>query len=119
MPLIDTQIRRRLSEYIAGDMTLKKFAAWFAPVVWGIDSAPAGSQDLAYELELRLAEYSNGDWTEAELRRLFRSVLMTQVVVSNPPMLSVQNQTTSLTMTAGASTSSFRFAGTARATVSA
>ena len=119
MPLIDTQIRRRLSEYIAGDMTLKKFAAWFAPVVWGIGSAPAGSQDLAYELELRLAEYSNGDWTEAELRRLFRSVLMTQVIVSNPPMLSVQNQTTSSTMTATASTSSFRFVGTARATVSA
>ena len=117
--LIDTQIRQRLLRQVAGEITLEQFVAWFAPVVWRIDSASPAARDLAYEIELRLAEYSNGDWTEGELKRLFRSLVVTQVVVSNPQPYVVHNQTTSLTVTAGATTSLSPFVGTTRAVVSA
>jgi|SRR5208283_3371585 len=66
---IDLEIRDRLARYLNGDISLHEFEGWFVPVAWSIEqSQSAEAIELAGEVELRLAEFSNGHWTEAELR---------------------------------------------------
>ncbi len=66
---IDLEIRDRLARYLNGDIPLHDFEDWFVPVSWDIEQIHnSEANELAGEIELRLAEFSNGDWTEAELR---------------------------------------------------
>jgi hypothetical protein len=66
---IDLEIRDRLARYLNGDISLHDFEDWFVPVSWDIEQIHnSKANELAGEIELRLAEFSNGDWTEAELR---------------------------------------------------
>jgi hypothetical protein len=66
---IDLEIRERLGRYLSRDISLHDFQSWFVPVLWNIEQTQnAEAIELAGEIELRLAEFSNGDWTEAELR---------------------------------------------------
>jgi hypothetical protein len=66
---IDLEIRGWLARYLNGDISLHDFEEWFVPLAWSIEQTQnANANELAGEIELRLAEFSNGDWTEAELR---------------------------------------------------
>jgi hypothetical protein len=66
---IDLEIRDRLARYLNREISLDEFEEWFVPVAWSIEQARnPRAIELAGELELRLAEFSNGHWTEAELR---------------------------------------------------
>lgn len=67
---LDLEIREWLARYLAGEIPLRAFQEWFVPVVWNVEqSGDRAAEELAHETELRLAEFSNGDWTEQELRR--------------------------------------------------
>ena len=73
---IDLEIRDRLARYLNGDVSLHEFEGWFVPVAWSIEQTRnAKAIELAGEVELRLAEFSNRHWTEAELRRKLEPLL--------------------------------------------
>jgi hypothetical protein len=66
---IDLEIRERLWRYLNRDISLHDLQAWFVPVLWDIEQTHNPKAiELAGEVELRLAEYTNDDWTEDELR---------------------------------------------------
>lgn len=59
-----------IARYISREVSLREFQEWFVPRVWNIDSTgDAAAAQLAGRIELFLAEFSNGDWTEEELRQ--------------------------------------------------
>ena len=64
-------IREHLADYLRGDSSLDEFQAWFIPATWDLDVTGAeAAQKLTHGIKLRLAEYTNGDLDEQELRRL-------------------------------------------------
>lgn|SRR5208283_195414 len=70
------ELRSRLVTYLGGNSSLSEFRDWFDVETWGI----AGESDsllrnLAGEIELRLAEFSNGHLSENEVRRHFENLL--------------------------------------------
>jgi hypothetical protein len=72
---LDFNIHIRLIDYLAGEITLRDFEDWFFSETWDVDQ----KRDLAlvglvYAIKLCLAEFSNGDWTEDELRGLLKSL---------------------------------------------
>ncbi len=67
---IDLEIREQLARYLADEMSLAEFRDWFGPVVWGIERyANPTAEELAYEVEGRLAEADASGWEESTLRR--------------------------------------------------
>lgn len=73
---LDSRIRHRLARYLTGDITLRRFDEWFVPATWDVDkSGDQPTIDLTYEIILRLAEYSNGDCSEAQLKDLLRPLV--------------------------------------------
>lgn len=67
------EIRQELRRFLEGKKSLQAFQEWFASRTWNIEeSEDRSAQDLAYEIELRLAEFSNGHWTMSELRELLK-----------------------------------------------
>jgi hypothetical protein len=70
------ETRQWLGRYLAGEIPLRTFEDWLVPMTWqlGAGMDPAVT-DLISEIELALAEHSNGQWTEAELREHFRALL--------------------------------------------
>ena len=75
---LDRAVREHLAEYLSGRATLEEFGDWFVPATWDVDRM--GDQelkDLTYEIILRLAEHSNGDCTETEMKDLLRPPVTT------------------------------------------
>ena len=74
-------MRSWLRRYLAGEVSLAEFAARFTQSEWNLSERDGDAEDeLVYEIELRLAEFSNGDWFEQELRDLLRPVANTYVI---------------------------------------
>jgi hypothetical protein len=73
---LDFEIREHLAEYLAGKSSLRDFEDWFFSETWDIDQTnDLALLNLVYEIKLRLAEFSNGDWTASEIDRILRSIL--------------------------------------------
>ncbi len=73
---IASDLRDRLARYLAGALSLTDVRLWLASAVWDIEgSGDQRAVSLLHALELALAKYANGDWTDAELKELFRSLL--------------------------------------------
>ena len=69
-------------------ISLSEFKKWFFPETWDVDQTnDFNLLNLVYGIKLRLAEFSNKDWTEVELRSLLLSILEKHVIGS------FQNQT--------------------------
>ncbi len=84
-PSLASEIRDHLARYVEGELSLSALDEWFVPATWDVDrTADRVAIDLTYEIVLRLAEYSNGDCTEQELKALLRplSVLRGRDAVS-------------------------------------
>lgn len=82
---LDSQIRPRLAHSLMGDATLRQFDEWFVPATWDVDKA--GDQptiDLTYEIILPLAEFSNGDCTDPQLKGLRRPLVAVPVPAAVP-----------------------------------
>lgn len=70
---LDQEIRVQLARFLAGETDLETFEAWLTPATWEVEqSSNPAAQALSSELLLRLAEFTNGDWTEEELRGLWQ-----------------------------------------------
>ena len=64
------KLKNKLSEYIAGEISLSEFEDWFVPTYWNVHQRNHKELiNMVYDMELRLAEYSSGCWTEEELKR--------------------------------------------------
>jgi hypothetical protein len=70
MPDSITQaIEAQLERYLQGEQSLGDFEAWLVPETWDISpQSDRAAHELATAITLRIAEFSNGDWTEEELR---------------------------------------------------
>lgn len=68
-------IQEHVQRYVAGDLTASEFEAWFWPATINVEQAnDTRAEAMTYEIMLRLAEYSKGHWTEAELKELLRPI---------------------------------------------
>ena len=75
---VGLRIRRELSRYLAGRMTLRQFTAWLTPITFkAFEGAEPDVESLVSEIELRLAEFADGHWTEDALRGLLRPIAVT------------------------------------------
>jgi hypothetical protein len=65
---VQMEIENQISRYIAGQSSLAEFHNWLIPVAWDIDRDSQPAKRLAHRAQLLLAEFSNGDRSEDELR---------------------------------------------------
>ncbi len=98
---LEFEIRDRLIAYLANEISLHDFEDWFFPKTWDVDKMhdPA-LLDLVYQIKLDWAEFSNGDWTEKELRSMLRSLAQRYVMSSSqiPEMHSTSNKNIETTL---------------------
>lgn len=93
---LEFNIHEKLAEYLAGEISLYEFEDWFFPETWDIDQMDNPTlANLVYGIKLSLAEFSNGDWTEVELRSILRPFLEKYVMEASQPM--VQYGTSNIT----------------------
>jgi len=94
MPIpLDVQILERLAQYLAGRLSIQEFEDWFVPSSWDVrQSGTTQDADLVYRVELFLAEFSNDDWTEEELKSKFRSLTEALKPVASQVPIVVQPQ---------------------------
>ena len=101
---LDFNIRERLAEYLAGEISLRDFEDWFFPETWDIDRIDnLALANLVYGIKLRLAEFPHGDWTETELRSRLRSFLEKHVIVASQPQVQYGTSSTNYRVTASIS----------------
>lgn len=73
---LDVQIRYKLMSYLLGEISLQSFEDWFVPSSWNVDqSKNQDAINMVYEIELRLAEFSNGHRSEEELKDFLRPLV--------------------------------------------
>ncbi len=81
---LDLEIHNQLVKYLGAEISLDQFRDWFDASTWDVEAVGnRAAQDLAAEVELRLAEYTNGHRTESELRAIFLP-LVTLLVYGEP-----------------------------------
>jgi hypothetical protein len=74
--MLSQEVLDRLKTYVEGDVSLEDFEAWFVPATLEVHRSPdQDAQELTATINLWLAEFSNGDRTEAEIRELFGGLL--------------------------------------------
>src|SRR3990170_8748980 len=65
----ESEIRCYLVQFLDKDIDLDTFANWFAENTWNIHrQEDQSAQELAYSIELLLAEHSSGHLSKDELR---------------------------------------------------
>ena len=81
----ELDLRQELARYLKSQCTLKDFEDWFVPRSWEFSQNTNPSlQKLVSQIELSVAEFSNGDWNESELRQEF-GILMTNYEIDFHP----------------------------------
>ena len=98
---LEFKIHEKLAEYLGEEITLHEFEDWFFPETRDIDQIDDPTlANLVYGIKLSLAEFSNGDWTETELRSLLRPFLEKYVAVASQPVVQYGTSNVSYRMTA-------------------
>jgi hypothetical protein len=79
-----TDIRAKATELLRGDISFDEFQLWSAPVIWDIDQTGIQQTiDLAYDIELLIAEQTNDHWTWDQFRDQLAALLRTDP--ASPP----------------------------------
>lgn len=86
----ESEVRQKLVEVVGGKLSLNQFSSWLGRTSWNMhrDSTDA-ARELVEEVELALAEYSNGDRSYESLRSEFVRVASHALV----PMAAVSAST--------------------------
>lgn len=71
MSSFDVALREQLARYVAGEITLAEFRRWFLPQIWDLAEDDQSVSPITRRVELRLAEFMNGHWSEDDLKRFF------------------------------------------------
>ena len=67
------EIQAHLRRYLERESSLEQFREWFDVETWGLAAEPDSPlRQLAGEIELRIAEFTNGHLTEEDLRALLQ-----------------------------------------------
>lgn len=74
MPLTQTIIEH-LADFLVGSMSARELRVAMARASVAADTTDAETRALAYGVQHRLAEFTNGDWTEEELKELLRPLV--------------------------------------------
>jgi len=88
---ITSELYRRIIQYLNGEISVTQFEDWFLPNFGQIINLPdCPPRDLAGDIQLALAEMSNGDRTEAEMKGLIRDLIeSSDIVICEPAPYSV------------------------------
>lgn len=71
-----SDILGRLRQYVSHEISLDQFREWFDVETWDvIDESSPATQQVAGEIELRIAEFTNGHRTEDDLRSQLERLL--------------------------------------------
>jgi hypothetical protein len=70
MSSFDIGLREQLIRLLEGEVSVRDFRRWFLPLVWSEAEKVSLRSPLARKVELRLAEYQNGHWSEDDLKIL-------------------------------------------------
>jgi hypothetical protein len=75
-PSLDNEIREKLVIYLVEEISLEDFEDWFVSASWNVSqSKNQAAINMVYEIELRLAEYSDGFRSEDELKNYLRPLV--------------------------------------------
>lgn len=77
MSRFDFEVRYEIARYLGGELSIADFRRWFLPVAWQVGEPNAPESPVAKRVELRLAEYLNGHWSEDDLRAMFGQLIGT------------------------------------------
>jgi hypothetical protein len=70
------ELKNKIGDYIAGKISLEEFEDWFVSAYWNVHHRNNEElTQMVYEIELRLAEYSEDLWTEDELKGLLLFII--------------------------------------------
>jgi len=97
MSVLNLEIREKLTHYISGNISLSAFRKWFSPRAWNIDQrADILTARIVHEIDLVLAEFDHGDWTEEELKRLLTPLVKenTSIHVYEAPWVQISTSST-------------------------
>jgi hypothetical protein len=92
MAVSEHHIREALARYVSGEVSLVEFQDWFIPRAWEVLAEGSSATDVTSELELLLAEFTNGQWTERDLREALKphaTVPLGGIVFVSSPAYSV------------------------------
>jgi hypothetical protein len=89
-----SSIYDHLANFLTGREDLTAFRDWFDSATWDLHTTgiETNTADLAAEVELRLAEFTNGHWSEVELRRKLQPLLQTVI----PPTSAIRTASSNL-----------------------
>jgi hypothetical protein len=74
-------IRTQLGRYLSGKSSLRQFRKWFDVETWGLAAeSDSPARQIAGEIELRIAEFTNGHLSEDDLRTLLQALLQREPV---------------------------------------
>ena len=97
MSALDLEILEQLARYIAGDISLGAFREWFSPLAWNIDRrADAHTVRIVHDIDLALAEFDHGDWTEDEIKQQFSPLVKENISICFDETPWVQTSTSSV-----------------------
>ena len=78
---LDMEIREKLASYFEGRISLEDFEDWFVSASWNVvQSKNRQLIDMVYDIELLLAEFTDGCWTQAELKQLLRPFIENYII---------------------------------------
>lgn len=76
------ELQDQVVRYLANRISLHEFRNWFDVASWEAEIEPNSRlYAMIAEVELRLAEYTNGHWTEEELREQMRKIVPDKFVL--------------------------------------
>jgi len=76
MPPLDIDIRDKIVSYLLDDISIEQLEDWFVSASYNfLQKENKNIVDLVSDIGLLLAEYSNGDWSENELKNFLRPMV--------------------------------------------
>lgn len=69
-----TRVRNELARFLNDELSTNDFQLWLVPETWDVGPDHEDA-DLVHEIELRIIEKGNGDWTLDELKALLRPLV--------------------------------------------
>lgn len=96
---LEREIRERLISYIRAESTLEDFKKWFIPRVWDAHSEGRLVEELVDEIQLRLAEFANGDWSEPELKAKLKPLVLSVVTTYGHTVVIQRSSSSEVTQT--------------------
>ena len=94
MTPLDLEIRSRLADYLGGRTGLQDLQQWVTTQAWNIEKrADSATASLVREIDLFLAEFAHGDWTDVELAEKLRPFVTAYTFRVGEPIVAMSSIT--------------------------